>query len=154
MEEESKTGLKIPVWDCKPTSFAQWGKKIGRYLMSKELAWVLRHVSVGTGIAPPAGAAAVRKGNARAFAYIASSIANVDDLDMITEQYDEVQGKAAKEALLIANPHANVAAQQVAYDGAAVGFEAQRLWDALEEAAKGPVADMSGKDLHTELFSL
>ena len=42
MEEESKTGLKIPVWDCKPTSFAQWGKKIGRYLMSKELAWVLR----------------------------------------------------------------------------------------------------------------
>ncbi|PHR10084.1 MAG: hypothetical protein COB29_01230, partial [Sulfitobacter sp.] len=119
------------------------------FLLVKDLAWVLADLQVATGVDVPQGNTQ-RRGNAKAYGYIAESIDRPNKLIKIVAKYDQKHGQEAVDAL-----NAPDAAQiQQALDDAAVGFHPQRLWDAICDEAKGPIKEMSGKDLYSEMRSL
>ncbi|PHR00191.1 MAG: hypothetical protein COB29_16075 [Sulfitobacter sp.] len=137
-------------WDGRATSFPAYERRAKHFLMMKDLAWVLDDLRQATGIDPPNGQNK-KKGETKAYAYLAESISNPDKLISMIAKYDDKYGREAVDQLQ-GNPDAD--AIQAARVAVCVGFQPQRLWDAICNAAKGPIKDMSGKDIYSEMRSL
>ncbi|PHR10088.1 MAG: hypothetical protein COB29_01220 [Sulfitobacter sp.] len=146
--DDSQRSVKLPKWDGQPSSFGQFKRKFERFLLIKELAWVVDHVREQSGINAPGNAVRATEGRVKCYAYLAESVETEDVLDTIIANYND---GAVEEALAALPPNADQDDRNEAKADAVVGMNPQRLWTAISSHAKGPIKDLSGKDLHDQM---